>query len=251
MPIRTLIVDDEPLARDRMRSMLEKEPEVEIVGECADGTSALRDIRLKNPDLVLLDIQLPEMDGFEIIENVHSENPPAIIFITAYNEFAVRAFEVHAVDYLLKPVHRERLRDAIRRVSTRKPFSAEMRRDLVEVLHELGTHNPLRKMIPVKLETGVLFLRAAEVDWAESAGSYVCFHVGSQTHISRETMQQVEHNLREHSFIRIHRSTIVNLDRIRRLKPLPYGEYAVELRDGTALPISRGYKERVLRKLGM
>jgi len=121
----------------------------------------------------------------------------------------------------------------------------------MDLLREIGPNRSARKTIPVKLETGVLFLHANEIDWAESAGSYVCFHVGSQTHISRETMHQAEQDLLEHNFIRIHRSTIVNLDRIRRLKPLLYGEYAVELRDGTALPISRGYKEKVLRRLGI
>lgn|SRR5579864_8105371 len=251
MPTRTLIVDDEPLARDRLRSLLDKVPDVEIVGECGDGATAILAIRQKRPDLVLLDIQLPEMDGFEIIEAIGSEDLPAIIFITAYNEFAVRAFKVHAVDYLLKPVNRERLREALKRVSAGKPPAAALRRDLMDLLREIGPARLARKTIPVKLETGVLFLHANEIDWAESAGSYICFHVGSQTHISRETMHQAEQDLLEHNFIRIHRSTIVNLDRIRRLKPLLYGEYAVELRDGTALPISRGYKEKVLRRLGI
>lgn len=251
MPIRTLIVDDEPLARDRIRSLLEKEPAVEIVGECGDGTTAIRAIRQERPDLILLDIQLPEIDGFEIVEAIGSGDLPAIIFVTAFDEFAVRAFKVHALDYLLKPVSRERLHEALRRVGLNRLTGDTLRRDLMNLLREIGPTRSARRTIPVKLEAGVLFLPTSEIDWAESAGSYVCFHVGSHTHISRETMHQAEQDLLEHNFIRIHRSTLVNLDRIKKLKPLPYGEYAVELCDGTALPISRGYKEKVLRKLGI
>lgn len=250
MTIRTLIVDDEPLARDRIRSLLKNESEVEVIGECGDGASAIQTIKNKKPDLVLLDIQLPEMGGFEIIESLDKEEVPAIIFTTAYDAFAVKAFKVHALDYLLKPVSAERLHEALTRVRALNPLDAALRRDLIGLLREIRPPRPTRRTISVKTETGVLFLRAAEIDWAESAGSYVCFHVGSQTHVSRETMRQAEHDLLEHNFIRIHRSTIVNLDRIRKLKPLLYGEYAVELRDGTTLAISRGYKEQALRKLG-
>lgn len=251
MPIRTLIVDDEPLARERLRLMLEDECGVEVVGECGDGRSASNAIKRKRPDLVLLDIQLPEMDGFEILESMDTARPPAIVFVTAYDQFALKAFKVHALDYLLKPVDSERLHQALVRVRAYKPASTEnLQRQISQLMHVMSEKRAVNTPIAVKTDTEVLFFRASEIDWVESAGGYVCFHVGSQTHISRETMHQVEQNLEKHNFIRIHRSTIVNVDRIKKLKSLSYGEYGVELRDGTALTISRGCKEEVLKKIG-
>ena len=251
MAIRTLIVDDEPLARERILSLLESEPGVEVVGECGDGRSAAQAIKRKRPDLVLLDIQLPEMDGFEIVESMDTAQPPAIVFVTAYDQFALKAFRVHALDYLLKPVDGDRLHQTLARVRAHQPADTEsLRQQLSELMQAMSERRTVNHRIAVKTDSAILFFRASEVDWVESAGSYVCFHVGSHTYISRETMYQVEQKLQKHNFIRIHRSTIVNVDRIKKLKPLTYGEYGVELRDGTALVISRSCKEEVLRKIG-
>src|SRR5579872_4575309 len=251
MPILTLIVDDEPLARERILSLLENEPGVEVVGECGDGRSAAHAIKRKRLDLVLLDIQLPELDGFEIVESMDTAQPPAIVFVTAYDQFALKAFKVHALDYLLKPVDGESLHQALLRVRAHKPSGIEnLRQQLSELRHEMSERATVNNRIAVKTDKAVLFFRASEIDWIESAGSYVCFHVGSKSYISRETMHQVEQNLQKHNFVRIHRSTIVNLERIKKLKLLAYGEYQVELCDGTALVISRGCKEEVLRKIG-
>lgn len=251
MPIRTLIVDDEPLARERILSLLQSEPGVEVVGECGDGRSAAQAINHERPDLVLLDIQLPEMDGFEIIESMDTAQPPAIVFVTAYDQFALKAFRVHALDYLLKPVDGDRLHETLVRVRAHHPADTEnLRQQLSELMQAISERRSVNNRIAVRTDSATLFFRASEIDWVESAGSYVCFHVGSQTYISRETMYQVEQSLQKHNFIRIHRSTIVNVDRIKKLKPLTHGEYGVELRDGTALVISRGCKEAVLKKIG-
>lgn len=250
MPIRTLIVDDEPLARQRIALLLEHEADVKIVGECGDGKSALRAIKSKAPDLIFLDIQLPEMDGFEIIESVPAGRMPQIIFVTAYDQFALKAFKVHAVDYLLKPVETEPLAEALDRLRNQAiNRGQESRGRLAEFLHDLDSHRGRTNRIVLKSGGEVLCLKPAEIDWVESAGNYVCFHVGPHTHIFRETMNEVEQRLREHNFLRIHRSTIVSVERIKRLKPLLYGDYSVELRDGSKLTLSRAYRQTVLKKI--
>jgi two-component system LytT family response regulator len=250
MPIRTLIVDDEPLARKRIALLLENESDIKIVGQCGDGKSAARAIKSKTPDLVFLDIQLPEMDGFEIIESIPASRLPLIIFVTAYDQFALKAFKVHAVDYLLKPVDDERLAEALDHVRNQMHFRDQGHRTrLAELLHDLDSHRGRSNRIVLKSDGEVLCLKPSEIDWVESAGNYVCFHVGSVTHIFRETMTEVEQRLRDHSFLRIHRSAIVNFDRIKKLKPLLYGDYSVELRDGTKLTMSRSYREIVLKQI--
>jgi len=250
MPIRTLIVDDEPLARKRIALLLESESDIKIVGQCGDGKSAARAIKSKAPDLVFLDIQLPEMDGFEIIESIPASRLPLIIFVTAYDQFALKAFKVHAVDYLLKPVDGELLAEALDHARDQVHFSDQGQRGrLAELLRDLDSHRGRTNRIVLKSDGEVLCLKPSEIDWVESAGNYVCFHVGPNTHIFRETMNEVEQRLREHNFLRIHRSAIVNFDRIKRLKPRLYGDYSVELRDGTKLTMSRGYRQVVLDKI--
>jgi two-component system LytT family response regulator len=250
MAIQALIVDDEPLARQRIALMLENESDIKIVGQCGDGKTATRIIKSKAPDLVFLDIQLPEMDGFEIIDSLPANRLPLIVFVTAYDQFALKAFKVHAVDYLLKPVEAERLAEALdhvrRQMQVRDPGQ---RARLAELLRDLDSHRGRTNRIVLKSEGEVLCLKPSEIDWVESAGNYVCFHVGPSTHIFRETMNQVEHRLREHNFLRIHRSSIVNFDRIKKLKPRLYGDYTVELRDGTKLTLSRAYRQAVLKKI--
>jgi two-component system LytT family response regulator len=250
MPIRTLIVDDEPLARKRIALLLENESDVKVVGQCGDGKSAARAIKSKAPDLVFLDIQLPEMDGFEIIESIPASRLPLIIFVTAYDQFALKAFKVHAVDYLLKPVDGERLAEALDHVRNQMHFRDQGQRGrLAELLHDLDSHRGRTNRIVLKSDGEVFCLKPSEIDWVESAGNYVCFHVASATHIFRETMNEVEQRLRDHNFLRIHRSAIVNFDRIKKLKPRLYDDYSVELRDGTKLTMSRSYREVVLKQI--
>jgi two-component system LytT family response regulator len=250
MPIRTLIVDDEPLARERIALMLEDQSDIKIVGQYGDGKSAVRAIKNKAPDLVFLDIQLPEMDGFELIESIPASRLPLIIFVTAYDQFALKAFKVHAVDYLLKPVEGERLAEALSHLRNQLLHRDQgLRGRLSELLHDLDSHRGRTNRIVLKTDGEVLCLKPAEIDWVESAGNYVCFHVGPATHIFRETMNEAEQRLRGHNFLRIHRSAIVNFDRIKKLKPLLYGDYSVELRNGAKLTMSRGYKQAVLTKI--
>lgn len=250
MPIRTLIIDDEPLARERIKSLLADDPEVCVAGVCGDGKAAVRMIARKAPDLVFLDIQLPELDGFEIIEALGGHPLPAIIFVTAYDKYALQAFKVHAVDYLLKPVSRPDLKRALDYFRRHRHGENHLRERMTELMRDLEAQRAQAGRLILKTEGEVFCLKPAEIDWIESAGNYVCFHVGAKTHISRETMNQVEEKLQAHNFVRIHRSAIVNFDRIRKLKPQLYGDYLVELQDGTRLTMSRGYRRAVLSRIG-
>lgn len=250
MPIRTLIVDDEPLARERLVSLLMQWGDVAIVGECGDGKSAVSMIKQKVPDLVLLDIQLPELDGFEILEALPADQLPAIVFVTAYDRFAVKAFQVHAIDYLLKPVEVERLNEALNRVRKQRLHQGtNPRAHLLEFMQAIESRRGHPNRILLKSDDEIMCLKPSEIDWVESAGNYACFHIGGQTRIARETMNAVECQLVKHNFARVHRTAIVNLDRIRGLRPLLYGDYEIELRDGTKLPLSRTQRQAVLRRL--
>ena len=250
MPIQALIVDDEPLARERIATLLTTENDVCVIGGCGDGRSAARAIQREAPDLVFLDIQLPEMDGFEMLASLPANRMPAVIFVTAYDQFALRAFKVHAVDYLLKPVNQQDLLGALGHFrQQRTAGEQDLKRRLSELMRDLEAQRARSGRLILKTDGEVFCLRPSEIDWVESAGNYVCFHVGSQTHVSRETMHAVEQKLRVHNFVRVHRSAIVNLDRIRRLKPLLYGDYMIELRDGTKLPLSRAYRQTILQKV--
>ena len=250
MPIRTLIVDDEPLARERLCTLLRYRPDVDVVGECGDGTSAVGMIKQEVPDLVLLDIQLPELDGFAILEAVPADQLPAIVFVTAYDRFAVKAFEVHAVDYLLKPVEADRLDEALSRVHNRR-VTEEFAHctHLFEFMQTIQSHRGGPNRVLLKSDNEIICLKPSEIDWVESAGNYACFHIGTQVRIARETMNAVECRLLSHNFARVHRTAIVNLERIRRLKPLFYGDYEIELSDGTKVPMSRTHRQAVIRKL--
>lgn len=250
MGLRTLIVDDEPLARERIAQLLQNQPDVDIVGECADGKSALRAIKNKKPELIFLDIQLPEMDGFELVQSLPPDRPPAVIFVTAYERFALKAFRIHAVDYLLKPVEAERIAEALQHFRKQNHVqNGELRTRLVEFFGDLDSRRGRTNRIVLKCDGDLLYLRPTEIDWVESARNHVCFHVGSNAHIVRETMNDAEQRLRNHNFVRIHRCAIVNLDRIKRLKPRLYGDYTIELRDGTKLRLSRSYLPAVLDRI--
>ena len=253
MPIRVLLSDDEVLARGRLRGLLEAEPDINIVAECGDGRSAIAAIPREKPDLVFLDIQMPEVDGFGVVEALQEQGTlPLTIFVTAYDRYAMRAFEVHALDYLLKPVNPERLKVALdhARKQLLHPSEAMFQKRVLEMLGEIDSHQHTPDRIVVKADGEIVCLRPAEIDWAEAAGNYVCLHVGNVTHILRETITALENRLGARQFLRVHRSTLVNVDRIKTLKPSLYGDYSILLRDGTKLTLSRGFRETVLRRLG-
>lgn len=251
MKIRTLIVDDMLLARKRVRRYLGADAEVEIVGECADGHAAVAAIESLSPDLLFLDVQMPELDGFGVLETIGAEQMPAVIFVTAYDQFALRAFEVHALDYLLKPFDRERVRKALERAKAqlRQRDSNDLDERLQALLKDLKTESRYLKRLAVKTAGRTVFLLTKEIDWIESAGNYLKLHAGRESHLLRERMGQLETRLDPSKFVRIHRSTLVNIDRIREMQPLFNGDQLVTLRDGQQLTMSRTYRDRLLSLL--
>jgi two-component system, LytTR family, response regulator len=245
--IRAIIVDDEPLARDGVRLHLADAPDVEVVGEAGSGEEAIDLIETLRPDLVFLDVQMPGVDGFGVLEALGAGQMPVTIFATAYDQFAVKAFEAHAVDYLLKPYDAERFHKALDRareqLRARRRSSEDER--LGSLLQELQARSRFSERIIVRAGGRIVILRAAEIDWVEAASNYVRLHVGSKEYLLRETMTALEAKLDPAEFVRIHRSTIVRVDRIRELEPLFQGDYVVILSDGTRLSSSRGYRERL------
>lgn len=249
MKIRVLLVDDEPLARERVRKLLEKEPDIELLGECADGASAVQMIREHAPDLVFLDVQMPELDGFGVLERLGSFTLPAVVFITAHDQFALKAFEIHAVDYLLKPFDAARFQTTLQRVRgiLRGKQRGELDVRLAALLAEVRPEEKNRTLerIAVKSSGRVVFVKVEDIDWIEAADNYVSLHLGTEEHLHRETMATIEGQLPAAQFMRISRSTIVNVDRIKELQPLFHGEYAVLLRNGTRLTLSRSYRDKI------
>jgi two-component system LytT family response regulator len=250
--IQALIVDDERLARKRIRSLLKNERDVEVVGECADGAEALAAIRKQSPDLVFLDVQMPEMDGFQVLQEVGGDRMPAVVFVTAYDKYALRAFEVHALDYLLKPFDEDRFGEALRRAKEQVlgGSNGELHGRLIALIEHLRSGERYVDRLLVKASGRVLFLKTEDIDWIEAAGNYVRLHVGKESHLLRETMNTIETRLDPAHFLRIHRSTIVNLDRIKEMQPWFSGEYVVLLKDGTELRLSRGYRDKFDERLG-
>jgi two-component system LytT family response regulator len=250
--ITTLIVDDEPLGRERIRTLLADDPEIEVVGESSDGRDAIASIQKLNPDLLFLDVQMPEMNGFEVLEAVAGARMPVVIFVTAYDHYAVKAFQIHALDYLLKSFDRERFGQAVHRAKAEIAKGREHRFDerLVALLEDLQEQRGKPERLVVRSGGRIFFLRVEEIDWIEAADNYVCLHVGRESHLLRGTMASIEERLDARKFLRIHRSTIVNLDRVRELAPLFHGDYAVRLRDGTELLLSRSYREKLQEPLG-
>ena len=253
MTVRALIVDDEPLARDCVRLAL-VDADVTVVGECGDGESAVEAIARLAPDLVFLDVQMPGLDGFDVVDRVGPERMPAVIFVTAYDEHALRAFEVHALDYVLKPFDDRRLRRALahaRRFLDRDGETLARRLDAVLAAHRErrasdAAPRPVTRFT-VREDDRVRFVSAADVDWFEAAGNKVVLHVGDRTYAIRATMRSVLEALDPARFTRIHRSTIVNVDRIHEVQPWFGGDYVAILRDGRKLRVSRNYREDLLR----
>jgi two-component system LytT family response regulator len=250
--MKILIVDDEPLARERVRRHLRDEPGIEIVGEAGNGREAVSAIEEKTPDLVFLDVQMPEMNGFDVLKALEENKIPAIVFTTAYDKYAIQAFEFHALDYLLKPFSRERFKRAVRHAreqleNSRQSGNIDER--LVSLLENLKAKKYLERIV-VKNSGRVFFIKTEEIDWIEAAGNYLKLHVGRDAHLIRETMQSIEAKLDPEKFFRIHRSTLVQIDRIKELHPLFGGDYAVILRNGTELNLSRNYRERLPELFG-
>jgi two-component system LytT family response regulator len=242
--IRVLIVDDEPIARRGIVQQLKGEQEIEIVGECADGMEAVDAIKTKSPDLVFLDVQMPEMDGFEVIEAVGVERMPRVIFVTAYDQYTLRAFEVHALDYLLKPFDRDRFVNALNHAKSSLQ-RGEFNRQLIRLLDDrLAARKPLERLV-IKSGGRIYFLNVEEVDWIEAADNYVELHVGRESHLLRETISGLAARLDPARFLRIRHSTIVNIERVKELRPLFRGEYLIVLRDGTELTSSRRYRKNL------
>lgn len=254
--LRAIIADDEPAARRGVRLLLERDPDVEVVGEAGDAPEAVALILRERPELAFLDVQMPGGDGFSVLQAVGPTTAPAVVFVTAYDEHALRAFEVNAVDYLLKPFDDERFRAALTRAKgeVRQRQTETMNARLTQLLNYLETNRSApdpaaHERILVKSAGEIFFLKADEIDWIEAEGDYMKFHVGARTHLMRETMARLEARLDPAHFIRIHRSTIVNVERLRKLTPSFAGEYVVVLQDGTKLKLSRGYHERIARLL--
>jgi two-component system LytT family response regulator len=246
--IRTLIVDDEPLSRRRIRDLLEGEPDFVLIGECGDGDSAMKALSELPCDLVFLDVQMPGLDGLEIARRLASASGPAVIFVTAHDCYALPAFEVHAVDYLLKPFDRLRFRKALAwaRMAIRRA-----RGEGSEALpSELSVGRKPLERVTIKSGGKVYFLKTQDIDWVEAAGNYLRLHVGKTEHLLRETMNNLEARLDPEHFWRIHRSTLVNVDRIKELQPLFHGDYVVILREGTELTLSRTYRRNLPGRFG-
>jgi two-component system LytT family response regulator len=248
MSVRAVIADDEPLARERVRGFLSEFPQVQVVRECGDGAQAAEALRELRPELVFLDVQMPELDGFGVLDAVRGEASPAVIFVTAHDRYALRAFDVHAADYLLKPFTRARFGQAVERVLARGADAREAAaRQVAELLDHLRS-GPGEERIAVRTDRGVHFVRAAEIDWVEAEGNYVRLHAGGQRHLLREPLHRMLSRLDPRRFVRVHRSAAVNLDRVRRLEPWFHGEFEVVLEDGTRLRSSRTFSGR-LREL--
>jgi two-component system, LytTR family, response regulator len=246
--IRALIVDDEPLARERLRALLADRPAITVVGESANGRDALETIRAHRPDLVFLDVQMPDLDGFGVLEALDERERPVVIFVTAYDRYALRAFDVHALDYLLKPFDRARFERALRRAETelrerraRPPDDDRMS----ALLDDLRRDRRRPRRIVVRSGGRIFFVNVSEIDWIEAAGNYVKLHVGRASHLLRDTMKKLEADLESAGFVRLHRSTMVNADRIKELQQTADGDWDVVLKDGTRLGAGRDADARL------
>jgi len=265
VPLRVLVVDDEPLARERIAGLLEERADVELIAECANGREAVGVIRSEEPDVVFLDVQMPGMNGLEVLAALAPDPVPAVVFVTAYEAHAVQAFELHALDYLLKPFEDRRFEEALRRARARvdnrrllSDFAERVAALLQDPGHPMGAVHPERPAVAYEAPLEWLVVKDAErsvllpvsrVDWIEAANYYSVAHAGTRTHVLRDSLAQLERSLGDR-FVRIHRSTIVNLDRVVEFQRLFHGDFAVILADGTDLKLSRTYRSLVEARLG-
>jgi len=253
--IRTLIVDDEPPARELISTLLRGESDIEVIGECGNGSEAVVAIREHTPDLVFLDVQMPGLDGFDVLGTLDSGRLPLVVFVTAYDKYAVRAFEAHALDYLLKPFEYDRIHESVQRARTQLQGNLpEVFRDRLRgLLKELYDQSQSWERLVIREVGRVVFVKPDEIDWIEAEGNYLHLHVGKESFLLRETMGAAETRLAPRKFLRLSRSTLVNLERVKEWQPLFHGDSAVILHDGTRLTLSRVYREqfdRLLARLG-
>jgi two-component system, LytTR family, response regulator len=242
--IRALIVDDEPLARDRIREMLKEHPEIEVIGEARNGREAIDSIVNQKPDLVFLDVQMPDLSGFDVLQNLNVERLPLIIFVTAYDQHAIRAFDVHAVDYLTKPFDRKRFAEAVDQAKVfMKGAKEQDTARILSMLQELKTGARYRERFAIKNGETVFFVCAEDVDAIEAEGNYVRLNLGSTSHLLRDTLNNIESQINPRMFVRIHRRTIVNINRVKELQTWARGEYRVVLFTGAHYTLSRGYRQ--------
>jgi two-component system, LytTR family, response regulator len=250
--LRALIVDDEPMARRRLKRFLQNASGVSVTDECGDGPTAVTAIRRHQPDIVFLDVQMPGMNGFEVLRALGTERLPVVIFVTAFDQFALQAFEAQAVDYLLKPFGEERVRQALARAKIFLGGNAARKRQGEQIARLVGaTTAPLpTSCLLVKRDDRVLVLRPSEIDWLEADGDYVRLHVGAESHMTRATMAEMERRLRADGFVRIHRSRLVNLNRVKELRPLSRGESVVLLKNGVRLEASYAFLKSMQEQIG-
>ncbi|MGH9968544.1 MAG: LytR/AlgR family response regulator transcription factor [Pyrinomonadaceae bacterium] len=250
--IRVLLVDDEPLAREMLREMLQGDPDVTIVGESVNGREALDAIRAHAPDLLFLDVQMPELGGFEVLAALGKEQIPYVIFVTAYDQYAVRAFEVHALDYLLKPFDQERFDISWQRARAQilRDRNGGTDQRILALLEELKAGTKYLERLVIKAGGRIYFLETNEIDWIEAEGNYVSVHSAKKSHLLRETISSLESQLDPKKFVRVHRSSIVRIDRIQELQPWFHGEYRIILQNGTQLTLSRNYRDKLQEALG-
>ena len=246
MPLTTLIVDDEPLAREGLRGLLSQDPEISAIHEARGGREAVLAIRESNPDLVLLDVQMPEMDGFAVVRTIGAEHMPEVVFVTAHDRYAIQAFEINALDYLLKPVIEERFVKALVRAKSRiRSKAAPSSQQVTGLLETIASPRTYLKRVAVRSAGLISFVTVGDIDWMQAAENYVELRTGPASHLLHVTMNALEKSLDPEVFVRIHRSTIVNIGRIRTLQAGAHGEYLITLRDGTHLQSGRAYSDRL------
>lgn len=252
MPLTTLIVDDEPLAREGLRMLLSQDPEIAPIHEAKDGREAVEAIRNTRPDLVLLDVQMPEMDGFSVVREIGADRMPAVVFVTAHDQYAIQAFEINAIDYLLKPVTEERFTRALVRAKLRMNLRApdEASRQIISLLETIASPRRYLKRLAVRSAGKTVFVDVADLDWIEAAENYVQLHAGRAEHLLHVAMNTLEKSLDPEMFQRIHRSVIVNIRRIKELQPALHGEYVITLQNGVRLQSGRIYHEKLKALVG-
>ena len=246
MKLRVLLIDDEPPARKKLRHFLKDEPRVEIIGEAQDGLEAIQAIEELRPDLIFLDIQMPQLNGFEVLQLLRSHHPQ-VIFTTAFDQHAVRAFQVRALDYLLKPFDKDRFREALDRAFELRKSRRDFQGKIEDLIAELRPKQKYLRRILLRSEGKIFFIKTEQIDWIEAEEKYVRLHSGKQSYLHRETMNALEESLDPRRFARIHRSQIVNMDRVKELQSWSHGDYVVVMTDDTRLPLGRIYREKFLR----
>jgi len=249
MPIHAVVGDDEPLARERIRNLLSREFDVEIVRECCDGREVLKALEELTPDLLFLDVAMPELDGFDVLNSIQKNLTPVVIFTTAYDTYAIRAFDANALDYLLKPFDEGRFRKALARAREHIEIRRKTEPDeqALRIMNDKDGKRGTMDRLVFKSSGRILFIQTDEIEWVEAAGNYVNVHVGKESHLLRETMTMFESRLDSQCFLRIHRSIIVNSDRIREVQPCNGSEYVVILKNGKELSLGRTYRDRIER----